>query len=159
MVFSFLFLTYRTQYDILQVHPCCCKWYYFIFFIAKQYSIIYIHTTSLSIHLLMDIYTIMYWLLWTLECIYLLNYSFVWIYTQEQDCWVIGQLYFQFFKESLYCSPQQLHQFTFPQRAYESFLFSTSSPTFVICRLCNAVQYEVIPHCCFDLHFSKHYQY
>ena len=26
-----LSLTYFTQYDNLQVHPCCCKWYYFIF--------------------------------------------------------------------------------------------------------------------------------
>ena len=26
-------------------------------------------------------------------CIFL-NYSFVWIYTQEWDCWVVWQLYF-----------------------------------------------------------------
>ena len=25
-------LTYFTQYDTLYVHPCCCKWYYFIAF-------------------------------------------------------------------------------------------------------------------------------
>ena len=30
MVFVFLFLTYFTWYDNLQVHPCCCKWHYFI---------------------------------------------------------------------------------------------------------------------------------
>ena len=32
MVFVFLFLTYFTWYDNLQVHPCCCKWHYFILF-------------------------------------------------------------------------------------------------------------------------------
>ena len=26
-VFIFLFLTYFTLYDSLQVHPCCCKWH------------------------------------------------------------------------------------------------------------------------------------
>ena len=31
-VFVFLFLTYFTQYDNLQVHPYCCKWHYFILF-------------------------------------------------------------------------------------------------------------------------------
>ena len=28
-VFVFLLLTYFTQYDNLQVYPCCCKWHYF----------------------------------------------------------------------------------------------------------------------------------
>ena len=32
MIFHFLFLTYFTQYDNLWVHPCCCKWHYFILF-------------------------------------------------------------------------------------------------------------------------------
>ena len=37
-------------------------------------------------------------------------------------------------------------------------LFSTPSPAFVTCRLFNdghSEQYEVVPHCSFDLHFSK----
>ena len=34
IVLVFLFLTYFTQYDNLQVHPCCCKWLYFILFIV-----------------------------------------------------------------------------------------------------------------------------
>ena len=32
MIFVFLYLTYFTQYDNLQVHPCCCKGLYFICF-------------------------------------------------------------------------------------------------------------------------------
>ena len=42
MMFVFLCLTYFTQYDNLQVHPCCCKWHYFIllFYMAEQYSIV-----------------------------------------------------------------------------------------------------------------------
>ena len=32
MIFIFLCLIYFTQYDNLQVHPCCCKWHYFILF-------------------------------------------------------------------------------------------------------------------------------
>jgi len=27
------------------------------------------------------------------------------VYAQQWDCWVIRQFYFQFFKESPYCSP------------------------------------------------------
>ena len=40
MVFVFLFLTYFTQYDYLQLHPCCCKRPYFM---AEQYSIVYMY--------------------------------------------------------------------------------------------------------------------
>ena len=32
MIFVFVSLTYFTEYDHLQVHPCCCRWYYFILF-------------------------------------------------------------------------------------------------------------------------------
>ena len=31
--------------------------------------------------------------------------GFLSVYAQEWDCWVIWQLYFQFFKESPHCSP------------------------------------------------------
>ena len=39
------------------------------------------------------------------------------------------------FEKSPYCFPQWLYQFTFPPIVYEGSLFSTSSPTFVICDL------------------------
>ena len=35
MVFVFLLLTDFTQYDNLQLHPCCCKWHYFVLFFFK----------------------------------------------------------------------------------------------------------------------------
>ena len=43
MVFVFLFLTYFTQDESLQFHPCCCKWHYFVLFLAEWYSIVYIY--------------------------------------------------------------------------------------------------------------------
>ena len=33
------------------------------------------------------------------------SFCLFWIYAQECDCWIIQQLYFQFFKEPPYCSP------------------------------------------------------
>ena len=49
MVFVFFFLTYFTQYDNLKVHLCCCKWHYFILFMAESYSIAYMY--HIFIHL------------------------------------------------------------------------------------------------------------
>ena len=62
------------------------------------------------------------------------NYSFVQIYAQEWDCWIIWQLYFYFFEEPPYCFPQWLRQLTFPPTMQEGSLFSTHCPAFVICR-------------------------
>ena len=45
-----LCLTYFTQYDNHQIHPCYCKWHYFILFMAKQHSIV-----TLVIHLSMGV--------------------------------------------------------------------------------------------------------
>ena len=42
---------------------------------------------------------------------------------------------FQLFKESPYCLPQWLYQFTFPPAMQECSLFSIPSPAFIICRL------------------------
>ena len=41
---------------------------------------------------------------------------------------------FLVFKEPPHCSPQWLHQFTFPPPVWEGSLFSTPSPTFIVCR-------------------------
>ena len=43
MIFVFLCLTYFTQYDNLQVHPCCCKWHYFILFYDSVIFLIYMY--------------------------------------------------------------------------------------------------------------------
>ena len=48
-----------------------------------------------------------------------------------------------------------------PPTVQEGSLFSTSSPAFIICRFFDDGHfdwYEVIPHCCFDLHFSNNEQ-
>ena len=43
MIFLFLYLTYFTQYDNLYIHPCCCKWDYFIFLWLSN-APLYTHT-------------------------------------------------------------------------------------------------------------------
>ena len=52
----FLFLTYFTQYDNLQLHPCCCKWHYFIPFMAEQYFIVYTYHIFLIYSSVDDLY-------------------------------------------------------------------------------------------------------
>ena len=42
---------------------------------------------------------------------------------------------FWFFKEPLFCSPQRLHQFTFPPIVLEDFIFSAPFPAFIVYRL------------------------
>ena len=67
------------------------------------------------------------------------------------------QSYFQFFEDSLYCFPQQHHEFTFPPTMYQYSLFSTSSRMLVICYLFDSShsdRCEVISYCGFDVHFS-----
>ena len=62
-----------------------------------------------------------------------------------------------FFKESSYCSPWWLYQFTFSPTVQEGSLFSTSSPEFITCRLLDRSHSdwrEMVPHSGFDLHFS-----
>ena len=64
-----LSLTYFTQHNALQVHPCCCKWQDFVLLYGLVFHCVcmcmhihicvcvYIHvytTSSLSVHLLMD---------------------------------------------------------------------------------------------------------
>ena len=63
-----------------------------------------------------------------------------------------------FFKEPPYCSLQWLYQFTFPPTVKEGSLFSTPSPTFIVCRFFDdghSDWCEVISICSFDLHFSN----
>ena len=35
----------------------------------------------------------------------ILKYGFLWMYAQEWDCRIIGEVYFQFFREPAYCFP------------------------------------------------------
>ena len=65
MIFFFLCLTDFTQYDALSVHPCCCKWPYFILFKGR----VIFHCQKPSIYCLeLDIFLrsfqtwLIYWL-------------------------------------------------------------------------------------------------
>jgi len=63
-----------------------------------------------------------------------------------------------FFKESAYCLPKWLYQFTFPPTMQEHSFFSTPSPAFIVCRLFDdghSDQCEVISHYSFDFNFSN----
>ena len=81
-------------------------------------------------------------------------FGFFKMYSQDWNCWVIRQFYFQFFEKRLHCFPQWLHQFTFPPTVFEGSLFSTSSPTFVIRDDSHSNRCEMISHCGFDLRFT-----
>ena len=90
------------------------------------------------------------------------TFGFLRVNAQKWYCWVILWLYSQFFKESPYHLPQQLHKFTLPPVVQEGSLFSTPSPDFIICRVFgdgHANWCEVISHCSFDLYFSDNQQY
>ena len=74
--------------------------------------------------------------------------GFLSVYAQQWDCWIIRQLYFQFFKESPHC----LHSGCTSLHS----LFSTTSPAFIACRLLDRSHSdwrEMVPHSGFDLHF------
>ena len=73
------------------------------------------------------------------------NYDFLMVYAQQWDCWVILQFYSQFFKESLYCSPQRLYQCTFLPTGQENSLFCTSSPAFITLDLKLLLLWKQVP--------------
>ena len=130
MIFVFLWLNCFTQYNKLQVHPCCCKQHYFIFLMAEQYSIVYMYHVF---------FIPLQWAFMLLPCLdyckqqcnehwgaYILsNHVFLQIYAQAWDCWVMWWLCFQLFKKPPYSSPQWLHQFISPPKVQEGSLFST----------------------------------
>ena len=75
-------------------------------------------------------------------------------------CWIIQQIFLKFFKESPYCSPQRLYQFTFPPTVQElPFLYTLSS--IIICTLFDdghSDWCEMMFHCGFDLHCCNNQQ-
>ena len=99
MVFVFFCLIYFTWYDNLSVHPCCCKWHCFVFFMAEWYSIIYIFYLSVSGYLgcfyvlaVVDSAVInigMHVFFW-------IN-GFLWVYAQEWNCWIIRSSVLNYF--------------------------------------------------------------
>ena len=130
MVLAFLGLTYFTQQDNFQVHPCCCKWHYFILFYGQVVFLCLYIPHLLYPFICRWTFRLFPCLGYCEQCCYehrgaciFLNYSFVWIYAQEWDCWIIWQLYFQCFEEPPYCFPQWLHQLTFSPTVQEGSLF------------------------------------
>ena len=105
MIFVFLYLTYFTQHDNLQVHPCGCKCHYFILSLAEQYSFVYIYHIFF-IHSFIDGHLGCFNFLAIVNSasmnikvhIIFSNYGFLWVYAQEWDCWVIWQFYSQFLR-------------------------------------------------------------
>ena len=96
-------------------------------------------------------------------CIFL-DYSLVWVYTQEWDSWIIWPLYLQFFEKQPNCLHQWLHQFTFPPTVQEAFLFSAFCPALVVCRcvcmcvcVCRFLTMVILNHCSFRLPFLLDY--
>ena len=105
MVFVFLFLTYFTQYETLQLHPCCCTWHYFILFMAEQYSIVYMCYVFL-VHSSVNVHLGCFHALAIEQCFYehagaciFLNYSFVKICVQEQEAESYGISIFSFLRK------------------------------------------------------------
>ena len=101
---------------------------------------LYLCTTSLPIHLSMDILSFFHVLpivnsaVMNIAWIFL-NYGFLQIYVQVWDCWIKSWLYFQLSNEPPSCSPWWLYQFTFPPRVWEGSLFSMTSSAFIICTI------------------------
>ena len=110
MVFVFFFLTYFTQDESLQFHPCCYKWHYFILFYGQVVSYcVYIPHLPDAVILSVDIWVdsmIGYCEQCCNEhagaCAFFKE-TLVCIYAQEWDCQVIWQFYVWFSKVPPYC--------------------------------------------------------
>ena len=59
------------------------------------------------------------------------SYGFLRVYAQQWDCWVMWWFYSWCFKESPYCFPQWLYQFTFPPTVQEGSLYPFQNLLFV----------------------------
>jgi GT2 family glycosyltransferase len=100
MIFVFLCLTYFTQYENLQPHPCYCKWHYFLPFYGwvkfhlYLFIYMYIHTHTIHIYIYIYIFKIRYQL-WTgtskqtlvLEKTYIVSFKSSWLVFSLICCW------------------------------------------------------------------------
>ena len=139
MVSVFLFLTYFTQYESLQFHPCCCKWHYFVLLMDEQYSIVYMR----------HIFLIHSFICGHLGCFHVLaivnsaatniqahvSFSMKFLSGYMPRSGMAGSYghSIQFSEVFPYCFTQWLYQLTFPSTVKEGSLFSTLSPAFAIC--------------------------
>ena len=133
MIFIFLFLTYFSLYNRLQFHPPLKLTHMHSFLWLSNIPLCICTTTSLTIHLLMDIQVAsMFQLLkillqeqWDTHVFF--SFGFLRLYALEWDCWVIWWFYSQLFKESPQCLPQWLYQFMLSPTVQGCSLFSTPS--------------------------------
>ena len=99
----------------------------------------------------------------------LIHFEFIFVYdVRKCSSFILLQVVDQFSQHHLLkrlslvhciflCSLQWLYKFTFSPTEQEDFLYSTSSPAFIVCRFFDdghSDQCEVIHRCSFDLHFS-----
>ena len=143
MVFFFIFLTlsYSLTMIISSYIHVVANGIIFFFFMAEQQSILYVYHVFF-IHSSVD---------GNLHCFLVLaivNSAAMNIGLQESVQIIVFSRYMprsgiagsygnplvQLSEETPYCFPQWLHQLSFPLVVQEGSLFSTSSPTFVICR-------------------------
>ena len=106
MTFLLFCLTYFTQYDSPQIHPCCCKWHYFIIFNDRAIFHCIYAPRLLYPFLCRWTFKLLPCLGYCEQCCsehwgaYILpDHAFLWIYIQEWDRRVIWQLHFSFLRK------------------------------------------------------------
>ena len=134
------------QYDNLYVRRCCCKWHYFILFMAEYYSLIYLPYLLYPFFCQQTFRLFPCLVVLSIVSGYVLGNGVVGSY---------GQFYFQFFlgDPHILLHNDYTNLYSYPQ-CRRGTLFSTPSQAFVICRLFDdghSDWCEVLPHYSFDL--------
>ena len=96
------------------MHLCCCKWHYFVFlwlsYTPYMLHIIFVHSSVGGYLGCFHVSTTVNSAAMNIGVHIFLNYSFVWIYANEWNCWIIWQL-----KSFLEGQPVKYNIWTFPK--------------------------------------------